>query len=593
MLKRGCCLRRLSGAAFSQIKMTGYADRQRHGLDRQAYTADLELQLQRASNALNVANTRGERTEMLQAQLNTIEDKVINITRLCKLQQSCSEAQEQEIIKLANEISALTQVKPPHDDSLVSRRLEFLENKMRAYEEASLGQMRTDLKARFPSDTEADFDNTEPRFDSKLEQAAFDNKQKLHLLHAQFTASLDRCHQDYNALDRRLSELELRSGGQRQSMDSLKMSRDTLDFNCITELRDLQERAWNSEIACKRLADNSLTRISACERMLRDLEIVVKDALRVRETSSTAEELGVLDKKLSQKLNEACDRLGAVAKAKSFADRECSVEGEGLEMATISLEHSPEVRRAGPISQQTMSFASSPTFEAAQIGQTEESTEQRGQAHEPQPSAKGRSFSDNPSKYSRESHTHQSQLYYANPEHVDNKRLNRNRPVLLHTVETGLQDTFERNADIRLRPEEVWESPQFLSTNPPIRVSSKPISPAVTISKQSQATSRSPSRRSLSPLSRSITDDTSSKPSSRLLKVDLPKPTTKLSLKKSRPRRTSHSKKSQSLTNRTLSPTRAIHSRHKGTEEKLKKPEKKPSKTGKTGKAKGESAKKG
>jgi hypothetical protein len=200
---------------------------------------------------------------------------------------------------------------------------------------------------------------------------------------------MEQCFKDCRALDRRLADLEQRlplGGHQRSSLESLKLSRESADSigytaaprrlspgknvqreaqsdtgSYLQELRDIKEIAWTAELTCNRLAEDSLNRISACEDLLRNLERTVKDTLRVRGAHVAKEELTALDKKLSEKLNEACTRLGNVVRTSSDTARTLSTEVAGLARRTRSLERSFEVKKTSGHTK-PQSQTSSPNF---------------------------------------------------------------------------------------------------------------------------------------------------------------------------------------------------------------------------------------
>jgi hypothetical protein len=201
---------------------------------------------------------------------------------------------------------------------------------------------------------------------------------------------MEQCFKDCRAMDRRLVDLEQRpplGAHQRSSLESLKLSRDSADSigfalassrlspgknvqreaqldigSYLQELRDIKEVAWTAELTCNRLAEDSLNRISACEDLLRNLERTVKDSLRVREAHVAKEELIALDRRLSEKLSEACTRLGNVVRTSSDNARNLSTEVAGLARRTKSLERSFEVKRTSGGHAKLLSQTSSPNF---------------------------------------------------------------------------------------------------------------------------------------------------------------------------------------------------------------------------------------
>jgi hypothetical protein len=112
---------------------------------------------------LTAAQAFTEKVDVLQTQLNLVEDKVSNITRLAKLQQSCSEGQEQEMQRLSTILAALSQAKPAHDNGLQSRKLESLELRLRNLEERGADPGGASIKTRLVSEIDYSLRETEAR----------------------------------------------------------------------------------------------------------------------------------------------------------------------------------------------------------------------------------------------------------------------------------------------------------------------------------------------------------------------------------------------------------------------------------------------
>jgi len=112
--------------------------------DRQAYISYLEVQLERVTQACLQSQGFNERIEQIQTQLNTAEEKILNITRLVKLQQNYSENQEEEFNNLKEKVESITRSGGGHDlqvDELKvsyrkhEGRIEGIENRIKGYED--------------------------------------------------------------------------------------------------------------------------------------------------------------------------------------------------------------------------------------------------------------------------------------------------------------------------------------------------------------------------------------------------------------------------------------------------------------------------
>eukprot|EP00696_Hemimastix_kukwesjijk_P008480 gnl/Hemi2/20719_TR6860_c0_g5_i1.p1 gnl/Hemi2/20719_TR6860_c0_g5~~gnl/Hemi2/20719_TR6860_c0_g5_i1.p1 ORF type:complete len:585 (-),score=227.86 gnl/Hemi2/20719_TR6860_c0_g5_i1:79-1833(-) len=81
------------------------ADTTRLLTDRSAYISYLEVQLERVTASCMTVQSFSERIEQVQGQLNTSEEKVMNLTKLVKMTQAYAEQQEDENGKLRHQLT--------------------------------------------------------------------------------------------------------------------------------------------------------------------------------------------------------------------------------------------------------------------------------------------------------------------------------------------------------------------------------------------------------------------------------------------------------------------------------------------------------
>ena len=75
--------------------------------DSQAYISFLEVQLDKVTQSINQTAKFDERIEEVQSQLNGVEDKIVNVKRIVKLQQSYSESQEEDFNTIRDKVENL------------------------------------------------------------------------------------------------------------------------------------------------------------------------------------------------------------------------------------------------------------------------------------------------------------------------------------------------------------------------------------------------------------------------------------------------------------------------------------------------------
>jgi hypothetical protein len=74
----------------------------------------LEVQLERITSACMTVQGYADRIEQIQSQVNNNDEKLINITKLLKLQQKSTDTQEEELSKLKTIAPISTQI--PSED---------------------------------------------------------------------------------------------------------------------------------------------------------------------------------------------------------------------------------------------------------------------------------------------------------------------------------------------------------------------------------------------------------------------------------------------------------------------------------------------
>ena len=192
-------------------------------LDKQNYVQCLEAKLQEASQALLNSQLMEQRIQQLQAQLNTAEDKILNLTRVLKLQQSHVDSSE-------------------HDPSLPSTlraielRLATLENKFQNYKT--------------------------PEFLSQVDTALQDTETRIRKLLKQNTQEIDQKLQDSHR------ELE-------QSLQKGPFAKDFLEKSSQekeTIAKQAADAAWEAEKTCNKLAEDTINRISVCEKEIKKVQ---------------------------------------------------------------------------------------------------------------------------------------------------------------------------------------------------------------------------------------------------------------------------------------------------------------------------------
>ncbi len=76
-------------------------------MDRNAYVSYLEAQLEKVTAACMTVQGFNDRIDQMNGQVVSTEERIVNLTRLIKLIQSCTDNQEQEATKVRDCIQGL------------------------------------------------------------------------------------------------------------------------------------------------------------------------------------------------------------------------------------------------------------------------------------------------------------------------------------------------------------------------------------------------------------------------------------------------------------------------------------------------------
>lgn len=150
-------------------------------MDRNAYITSLENQLSEARvNNLTVQGFN-ERIEQISVQIVSFEERVVNVTRLLKLLQSCNDSQEQETQKAKDEIRSMSakiadlecKLLNHSSDNLNSTQVSLFEERLAAIEKAQKE------KKQFHSENERDIVAYVDRRLEQIEENQLTNSKKI------------------------------------------------------------------------------------------------------------------------------------------------------------------------------------------------------------------------------------------------------------------------------------------------------------------------------------------------------------------------------------------------------------------------------
>ena len=304
-------------------KTDSSVEAKQHMTDREAYISFLEVQLERVTQSVLVTQGFSDRIEQLQGQVNTVEDKILNVTRLVKLQQNYVEGQEDEITnvkaKLEGALREHHPSSPPLDPQFESR-LKKLEDQLQSRDPPrpkEPDETRSELRMMV-SVTQALLKDQRQRFDEELEK-----------VQEKFMGALEVLEDNQNEQIRRLDKKFSEAQSSLSRSPSFDPSLNPQQFSDLEHLLHVLAEEFKSMKSHMTTIDQDL---SAALRRKPSLPSISEDSQNDRFTKlegivvGTAERLKELEGKLggetavdiekvvSKKISKAVERMGELLK---------------------------------------------------------------------------------------------------------------------------------------------------------------------------------------------------------------------------------------------------------------------------------------
>lgn len=274
--------------------------------DKQAYISFLEVQLERVAQSVLTTQGFSERIESLQIQLLSSDEKIINLTRLVKLQQTYADSQEEEInhIKKSLEAGAEPKITFSLQNSL-EKRLQQIEEKI----EYSRFREKEGKHEDYIKDLESALKATESKILGLLNKVT----EEIEFKHKKHEKKLENSFEELsNELKSKYEEL------------SKKMKHNKDDFDLENKFKRLNAKV--SEIEGKQFGKTNFDedydkdhtqegRLDLCERGLKDLEhFLVAIAEEVKKIEEKQLDTSDIEYRISEKLNSKVEKLGELVR---------------------------------------------------------------------------------------------------------------------------------------------------------------------------------------------------------------------------------------------------------------------------------------
>jgi hypothetical protein len=265
--------------------------------DKQAYISFLEVQLERVTQSVLTTQGFSDRIESIQSQLNSSDEKIINLTRLIKLQQSYAESQEEEINQLKKTLESNHEVRSAPG---LDKKIQYLEEKFEYYK---------------PKDSKYE------DFVKEVETALKATEFKITELLSNVTEEMDAKQKKYQKSIE--SSLELCSNQMTENYKDLskKIQKDPDIENKIKKLNsriaEIENKTFGKRIEYDDYDkdDNVPQRLLLCETGLKELEnFLVAIADEVKKIEEKHLDTSDIEYRISEKLNSKVEKLGELVK---------------------------------------------------------------------------------------------------------------------------------------------------------------------------------------------------------------------------------------------------------------------------------------
>ena len=239
-----------------------------------------------------------DRIEQMQSQINTNDEKLLNITKLLKLQQKYTDTQDGELLKLKDESRIISPI--PSID--LQRRLKEAEGKIMQMQSNKSHEIinKVSIQKYF-----------EEMFEEKFKQRLNPNEK-----------------------NEQIQKIKTESQSNNLRIELLESKLQNMQAEWESSFNSLSDTSKACDVMCKRLSDDILSRIITIESKIKDLEGNFNDYLTIIESNSipsaTKEhakskiDLALIEKKLNGRISESLDTIGNMCK--KYLDEQIRIE---------------------------------------------------------------------------------------------------------------------------------------------------------------------------------------------------------------------------------------------------------------------------
>ncbi|OMJ66049.1 hypothetical protein SteCoe_37247 [Stentor coeruleus] len=268
--------------------------------DKQAYVSFLEVQLERVTQTVLTTQGFSDRIETLQTQVNSSEEKIINLTRLVKLQQTYAESQEEEISNLKKNLGS------GYDNKQSYSGIQCLERRVQSIEERLDFQKFKEKDSKyenFVEEMDLALKNTENKITGLLNKTTEEIEAKQKKYQKNVESSLQQYNEDMNLNYR---ELSLKISKAETCFENKGKITPDIEKNRFMYKENFEEENEQGELK---------ERLRCCEKTVKDLEqFLVAIAEEVKKVEEQHLDTSDIECRISEKLNTKVEKLGELVK---------------------------------------------------------------------------------------------------------------------------------------------------------------------------------------------------------------------------------------------------------------------------------------
>lgn len=274
--------------------------------DKQAYISFLEVNLERVTQSVLTTQGFSDRIESLQSQLTSSDEKLLNLTRLVKLQQTFAESQEEEINSLKKllesgpELKTLASHSLPSNLSSFERRLKAVEEKLES-PKSERGKFDD-----FVKEIDAALKGTESKISDLVNSVTFEIETKQKRFHKYIEETLEKYSKEF---EDNYEELSKKVYGRAEN-DWARIGKDEKSFD-----------------------GDTVDRVKFVENGLKDLEkFLVAIAEEVKKIDERQKDTTEIEDRVSSKVNHKIQRLSDLVKKSMSWKKENGKSGKSPEV---------------------------------------------------------------------------------------------------------------------------------------------------------------------------------------------------------------------------------------------------------------------